>query len=83
MATIAPYFALQFFDNDGAALSGGKVYTYAAGTLTPKATYTTEAGTVANANPIILDSAGRASIFRRRARVSTQPLQGLTPIYPL
>ena len=63
MATIAPYFDTQFFDDAGAALAGGKVYTYAAGTLTPKTTYTTEAGTVANANPIILDSAGRASIF--------------------
>ena len=63
MATITPYFALQFFDQTGAALAGGKVYTYAAGTLTPKATYTTEAATDANANPVILDSAGRADIF--------------------
>lgn len=49
----------QFFDDNGNPLSGGKVYTYTAGTTTPAATYTTSAGTVANTNPIILDAAGR------------------------
>jgi hypothetical protein len=49
----------QFFNNDGTVLSGGKLYTYTAGTSTPKATYTTSAGNIAHANPIILDSAGR------------------------
>ena len=49
----------QFFDDNGAPLTGGKVFTYAAGTTTPLATYTTSAGTVANTNPIILDAAGR------------------------
>ena len=49
----------QFFDNNGNVLSGGKVYTYAAGTTTPAATYTNNLGSAANSNPIILDSAGR------------------------
>lgn len=49
----------QFFNNDGTVLSGGKIYTYAAGTTTPKATYTTSAGNIAHSNPIILNSAGR------------------------
>jgi hypothetical protein len=49
----------QFFDNNGIILSGGKIYTYAAGTTTPQASYTSVAGTTAHANPIILDSAGR------------------------
>ena len=49
----------QFFDNTGAVLTGGKIYTYAAGTTTPLATYTTSAGNVARTNPIVLDSAGR------------------------
>lgn len=51
--------ASQFFDNNGLILSGGKVYTYAAGTTTPQATYTSALGTTPHANPIILDSAGR------------------------
>jgi hypothetical protein len=50
-------------DADGAPLSGGLVYTYAAGGLTPQATYTTQSGGVANANPVVLDAEGRASIW--------------------
>jgi hypothetical protein len=51
--------AAQFFDNNGVILSGGKIYTYAAGTTTPQATYTSVSGVTAHTNPIILDSAGR------------------------
>ena len=40
-------------------LAGGKLYSYAAGTTTLLATYTTSAGTVANTNPIILNAGGR------------------------
>jgi hypothetical protein len=49
----------QFFDNNGVPLAGGLLYTYAAGTTTPLATYTTSSGSTANSNPIILDAAGR------------------------
>lgn len=52
-------FAAQFFDNNGVILSGGKIYTYAAGTTTPQTTYTNASGVTPHANPIILDSAGR------------------------
>lgn len=51
--------AAQFFDNDGNVLSGGKIYTYVAGTSTPTPTYTTAAGNIAHSNPIVLDSGGR------------------------
>jgi hypothetical protein len=51
--------AAQFFNNSGVILSGGKLYSYAAGTTTPKATYTSSSGVTAHTNPIILDSAGR------------------------
>jgi len=49
----------QFFTDNGVPLAGGLVYTYAAGTTTPQATYTASTGSVANSNPIVLDSAGR------------------------
>jgi hypothetical protein len=49
----------QFFDDNGIPLVAGKLYTYASGTTTPLATYTTSAGTVANTNPIILNAGGR------------------------
>ena len=51
--------AAQFFTNTGAVLTGGKLYTYLAGTTTPTPTYTTSAGNVARTNPIVLDAAGR------------------------
>ena len=44
-------------------LAGGLLYTYAAGTLTPQATYTDAGGLSANTNPVVLDSAGRADVF--------------------
>ena len=49
----------QFFDNNGAPLNAGKIYTYQAGSSTPLTTYTDNAGLVANTNPIILGTAGR------------------------
>lgn len=59
------------FDSTGAALSGGKLNTYVAGTSTPLATYPTYAdalaGTNANANPVILDSAGAAQVWAQAA----------------
>jgi hypothetical protein len=49
----------QFFDNNGNPLSGGKIFTYVAGTTTNQVTYTSAAGVIAHSNPIILDSGGR------------------------
>lgn len=54
---------LQFFDNDGNPLVGGKLYTYEAGTTTPLATYTDSTGATPNTNPIILDSRGEANVW--------------------
>lgn len=51
--------AAQFFTDTGAVLTGGKLYTYAAGTTTPQVTYTTLSGNVQHTNPIVLDAAGR------------------------
>lgn len=65
MATgvLGPYGKGQWFDDNGAPLNGGLLYSYEAGTTTPLATYTTAALTVANANPLVLDSAGRGLYF--------------------
>ena len=49
----------QFFDTNGVPLNAGKIYTYQAGSSTPLATYTDNAGLVANTNPIILGTDGR------------------------
>lgn len=49
----------QFFTNLGIPLSGGKIYTYQAGSSTPLATYTDAGGVYANTNPIVLGVDGR------------------------
>jgi len=60
---LVPLPQLQFFDANGVPLAGGTVTTYAADGSTAKATYQNPAGSTINANPIVLDSAGRASIW--------------------
>jgi hypothetical protein len=56
-----PKFSSQLVT--GAPLVGGKLYTYAAGTSTPLASYTDYTGGVANANPVVLDSRGEADVW--------------------
>ena len=62
-ASLPSFFALQFFDDAGDPVAGGSLYTYANGTTTPQTTWSDEAATVPNANPIILDAAGRCKAF--------------------
>jgi microcystin-dependent protein len=49
----------QFFTTTGLPLNGGYLYTYQAGSTTPLATYTDNAGTISNTNPIQLGTDGR------------------------
>jgi hypothetical protein len=63
MASLSPPPKLQFFGTDGLPLVGGKLYTYAAGTTTPLATYVDHTGTTTNTNPVILDSNGQANVW--------------------
>lgn len=49
----------QYFDDNGDPLGGGKLHFYETGTTTEATTYSDEAETTANANPVILDAAGR------------------------
>jgi hypothetical protein len=53
----------KYFDSNGRTLAFGLVYTYAAGTSTPKAAYTDSAGLVPHTNPIQLDAKGEATIY--------------------
>lgn len=48
---------------NGQALAGGKLYSYDAGTLTPRALYSDAALTTPLSNPAILDSQGRIHAF--------------------
>ena len=75
----------QWFDDNGNVLSGGKIYTYQAGTTTLAATYTNNLGSAANTNPIVLDAAGRVpaeiwfpvgSKFKFVVKTSTETLIG-------
>ena len=50
-------------DASGDPLSGGKVWTYEAGTNNLKTTYTDQVMSSDATNPIILDSRGQASVF--------------------
>jgi hypothetical protein len=59
----SPFVVPQYFDNSGHACAGCKLASFAAGTSTPLATFSDPAGVFPNANPTILDSAGRARIY--------------------
>ena len=57
-ATLTPPPKLQFFTAGGIPLVGGHLYTYAAGTSTPLASYTSASGVTQNPTDIVLDSRG-------------------------
>ena len=74
-------------------MAGGLIYTYQAGTSTQLATYTDNGGTIANANPIVLDSSGRVPyeiwmfvgysykfVIQTSSGASIQTLDNLYPI---
>lgn len=54
---------LQFIDSNGDVLASGKVNAYEVGGVVRKNTFTDQAAGTPNANPVILDSAGRAQIW--------------------
>jgi microcystin-dependent protein len=51
------------FDANGNPLAAGKLYAYQSGTLVAQNTYSDQALTTPNANPVILDANGEATIF--------------------
>lgn len=60
---ILPLPKLQFFDDDGNPLSGGKVFVYEAGSTTKAESWTAANGLTSNTNPIILDARGQCDLW--------------------
>lgn len=61
MSFFAPPPKFRAVNSDGLALVGGKVYSYLAGTSTPRDTYVAVGGS-ANTNPVILDARGECDL---------------------
>ena len=59
--TIVPFITQQFYDSNGDPCSACMLYTYSAGTSTALATYSDVTLTTANANPVVMNAAGRPS----------------------
>lgn len=55
--------SFQGFDDQGNVLALGKVYFYEPGSSTPKDTYTDSTLATANANPVVLNTNGRAAVW--------------------
>jgi len=58
--SITPYQLLDARSGQAVACSGCSIYTYAAGTNTPLATYTSSTLATPNTNPVLTNSAGYA-----------------------
>lgn len=58
---LSPTPVMQFFDNNGEPLVGGKLFLYAAGTTTKQAAFTDAAGLTQLPNPIIMNARGEVA----------------------
>lgn len=63
MSKVLPNVFQKFYLANGQPNANGKLYSFAAGTNTPLATYTDKSGGTPNANPTILSSVGVGSIW--------------------
>lgn len=62
-ASLSPVLVQRFFDENGAPLAGGLLYSYVAGTTTLQATYTDATQSTPNTNPVVLDADGYADVW--------------------
>ena len=60
---LSPLLVQRFVDNNGNSLVGGLLYTYAAGTTTPIATYTDSTGGTPNSNPVVANARGEMNVW--------------------
>lgn len=58
-----PIPVVHFVDSSGNALSGGKLFSYTAGTTTKLSTYVDSTKNTTNANPTILNTRGEAQVW--------------------
>lgn len=63
VASILPPGETQYVDGNGVPLAGGSVFYYIPNTMSLKTTYQDPYGNTANSNPVILDSAGRCTVY--------------------
>lgn len=62
-ALLVDFILTGLVDSTGELLASGKVYSYEAGTTTPKTLYTTVTKSSTAANPVVLDSLGKAQVY--------------------
>lgn len=67
MSALITYPLFKAFDDNGNPLNAGKLYTYEVGTTTAKTTYSDYDLSTPNANPVILNSRGEATIYSEGA----------------
>jgi len=87
MTAIPPLTAIfRAFDANGAVLPGALLYTYAAGTVTPLATYKDVDGLIPNTNPVVCDANGEAIVYLTSGvgykLLLTDSLGNVQPNYP-
>jgi hypothetical protein len=63
MAAPLPPSRYQYCDANGVPLAGGTIATYVYGTSTPKDTWADQNESALNTNPVVLDAAGRCSMY--------------------
>lgn len=60
---LAPSPVFRSWDNSGNPLAGGLLYTYAAGSTTPQATWKDATQSIQNTNPVVLNFRGEAFVW--------------------
>jgi hypothetical protein len=87
VAYAVPDLLFEAADNNGSPLAGGLLYSYAAGTNNPIATYQDSQASVTNPNPVVLNFRGEAPVFLKfnvgYKLLLTDSLGNTIPGYPV